>query len=406
MLRAALFISMLGAACAQTCTINSFPIQIVNGQAVCPSVPPPTSSYPSYADPATVLVVVQDNTGPETGTNGMNGGLYVAQHYMQARKIPAANLVHVATSNIELRNSGQGCKAGQDCDLTHGDSLHIAFNLYQSQVAAPIQAALAANPKSMYVVNTYGVPTHIFGPAPTYQWTSLDSTLAAIQTGSNVIAQINTFSGSIKHIDQAVTKTLIVTRLDGPTAVIAAGLVDKALAGEAGIKGNHYYDWQGLDNSQNDSSMSHAYKICQGLMPVQNCVLNNQQQPPAGSGHMIQSAPNTAFAWGWYDLSAGNAAAYTFVPGAVAAQLNSNSANCVRNPACNGDYTSKFLAQGVTATWGAATEPYGSYALGDILFYGLWTNGFTFGEAAYSAAPTLNWMMIFVGDPLYRPTLK
>jgi len=59
---------------------------------------------------------------------------------------------------------------------------------------------------------------------------------------------------------------------------------------------------------------------------------------------------------------------------------------------------------GITATWGAVSEPFAQhYARGDNLLSHLW-RGYTFGEAAYISAPVLNWMMVFVGDPLYRPS--
>jgi uncharacterized protein (TIGR03790 family) len=123
------------------------------------------------------------------------------------------------------------------------------------------------------------------------------------------------------------------------------------------------------------------------------------------TGTQFTAAPNTAWAWGGYDLAANNATSYSFVPGAVATQMNSNSANCIRS-FCSGGYVARFLAQGVTATWGAVWEPFTSgYALGDTLLAKLWS-GYTFGEAAYIANPLLNWMMIFIGDPLYLPLLK
>jgi uncharacterized protein (TIGR03790 family) len=107
--------------------------------------------------------------------------------------------------------------------------------------------------------------------------------------------------------------------------------------------------------------------------------------------------------WGWYALDAANASAYTFVPGAVGAQLTSNTAYTVRRPT-PGAYVDLWLVAGITATWGAVSEPFAQYyARGDNLLSHLW-RGYTFGEAAYISSPVLNWMMVFVGDPLYRPS--
>ena len=44
------------------------------------------------------------------------------------------------------------------------------------------------------------------------------------------------------------------------------------------------------------------------------------------------------------------------------------------------------------------------YALADVLFAAMFA-GRNFAEAAYQATPQLNWMMIFIGDPLYAPEM-
>ena len=372
---------------------------------------------PSFADPASVLVIVQDNSGPETGTGGKNASRYVADYYMRRRGIPAGNVVHVAT-HID------GCSGpgGLTCDLTHSDSINIRDSDYQSQILAPILAKLNANNGALrsrikYIVPVYGVPVTVWTVlgVPGLDPLSLDGKLSTILLASTPAPRMaaNPYYStdpvsSPPHIDVSTSGVLLVSRLDGPSAVMAAALVDKAIAGEtAGVKGTGYFDYQGLGAASNggkDTSMLNAYNLCAALTPVQTCVLNNQQPPPTGTGHMITSAPNTAWAWGWYDLGATNASAYTFATGAVGAQLTSNSANCIRRP-CSGGYVAAWLAAGITATWGAVSEPYSTaYALGDNLLSHLW-RGYTFGESAYISSPVLNWMMVFVGDPLYRPKL-
>lgn len=62
-----------------------------------------------------------------------------------------------------------------------------------------------------------------------------------------------------------------------------------------------------------------------------------------------------------------------------------------------------FLRQGFTATWGATGEPYTwGYATGDSFFGHFW-RGYNFAESAYLANSFNNWMMTFIGDPLYSP---
>ena len=62
-----------------------------------------------------------------------------------------------------------------------------------------------------------------------------------------------------------------------------------------------------------------------------------------------------------------------------------------------------MLEEGVTATWGAVTEPFANfYAAGGNVFDHLWS-GYNFGESFYIAQNTVNWVMTAVGDPLYAP---
>jgi len=378
-----------------------------------------TEGQATYADPASVLVLVQDNTGPEDGTGTQNASQYVADYYMQRRGIPAGNIVHTSTY-IENGGGGSCVPGGLNCQIQHGSSTSISNALYQSQIAAPVLAKLNENDGALrgqikYIVPVYGVPADIidFGASPT-AFISLDSVLAGILLPARGTLATNPYynadpASSPPHIDASTSGILLVSRLDGRSAVLAAGLVDNAIAGETdGVQGVGYFDWQGQGTATNqingypfqpDFSMLNAYTSCANLDPAQTCKLNNQ----ITAGGMISTAPNAAWAWGWYDLGASNASAYTFVPGAVGAQLNSNSANCIRRP-CSGAYVDLWLAQGITATWGATNEPYANYyALGDNLLSHLW-RGYTFGESAYISSPVLNWMMVFVGDPLYRPS--
>jgi uncharacterized protein (TIGR03790 family) len=366
----------------------------------------------TFADPASVLVIVQDNTGPEAGTGKQNASQYVAKYYMQRRGIPARNLVHISTHIDSC--GGPGCPNG---NIPHSDSTNIPVTLYQTQIAAPVLAALNANNGALrktikYIVPVYGVPVTIKGMSSA-DTISLDSALAGLLLPPQGQMAANPYynpdpASSPSHIDVSDSAILLVSRLDGRTAALSAGLVDKAIAGETtGVQGIGYFDWQGQGTAANqtgypfpqDFSVLNAYTLCTAVVPAQTCILNNQ----GTAGGMISSAPNTAWAWGWYDLGASNASAYTFVPGAVGAQLTSNTASCIRR-ACSGAYVDLWLAAGITATWGAVNEPFAStYALGDNLLGHLW-RGYTFGESAYISSPALNWMMVFVGDPLYRPS--
>src|SRR5665811_2531917 len=70
-----------------------------------------------------------------------------------------------------------------------------------------------------------------------------------------------------------------------------------------------------------------------------------------------------------------------------------------------GNWVPRMLEQGVTATWGAVTEPYATfYAPGGNVFDHLWA-GYNFGDSFYIAQNAVRWVMVAVGDPLYSPRL-
>ncbi len=53
------------------------------------------STTVSGDDPATVLIMVNDATPPEAGTNGIGASIWVGQHYAAARGIPTSNIFHM-----------------------------------------------------------------------------------------------------------------------------------------------------------------------------------------------------------------------------------------------------------------------------------------------------------------------
>jgi hypothetical protein len=64
-----------------------------------------------------------------------------------------------------------------------------------------------------------------------------------------------------------------------------------------------------------------------------------------------------------------------------------------------------MLEEGITATWGAVSEPYATfYAPGGNVFDHLWA-GYNFGESFFIAENAARWVMVAVGDPLYAPAM-
>jgi uncharacterized protein (TIGR03790 family) len=196
---------------------------------------------------------------------------------------------------------------------------------------------------------------------------------------------------------------LMVARLDGPSAAIARGLVDKALAAETnGLWGRAYFDLRNISDpgyKAGDEWIRGAAEICRHLGFETVVDENPGTFPPDFPMSQI------AFYSGWYDDNVSGPFTrpnVEFMPGAFAYHLHSYSAHNLRSATFN--WVGPLLAKGATLTMGSVAEPYLGGTPNIAVFTGRFIFlGFTFGEAAYAAQPALSWQTTVVGDPLYRP---
>jgi uncharacterized protein (TIGR03790 family) len=356
----------------------------------------------THPEAANVLILVNEAVPPQAGTGSKGASVFIGEYYAQQRGVPVSQILRL---NIPL--------ACCESDPTHWDSWNTDWQKFDSTIRQPLKKFLADNKLANqinYIVPVYGIPLRTWNSTHTVEGLSIDSFLAAINAGS-----INQFLPNPYYVqwNQAKPhirtfqnpggwKMYIVIRLDGPTVKVALGLVDKAIRAEAALKitdGIAYFDYRhitaGDANYSADQTVVNASNLALGL--GYRTVFNDQLV----SGDMIHKAPNALWAWGWYSgpfVWDG----YEFAEGAVGAQLTSYTANSIRTM-LPGTWVPLWLNAGITATWGATTEPYTfGYANGDNLFNKFWL-GYNFGESAYQATPYLNHAMVFVGDPLYAP---
>lgn len=199
---------------------------------------------------------------------------------------------------------------------------------------------------------------------------------------------------------------LIVARLDGPSAAVARGLVDKALQAESqGLWGRAYFDLRNLSDPAyklGDQWIGGASEICRHL--GFETVVDEKPETFPANFPMSQ----IAVYMGWYaENVCGPFAQPTveFMPGAFAYHLHSYSAADIRS--ATSYWVGPLLAKGATATMGCVWEPYLSGTPDVAVFASRWLyEGFTFGEAASACQMVLSWMTTVVGDPLYRPFAK
>jgi uncharacterized protein (TIGR03790 family) len=374
------------------------------------------------AGPGDEVVVVYNKRVPESKG--------VAEHYAERRQVPANQIfgfdltTNEVMSRAEYRDKLEKplAKALEDKKLWHigSEILHGTNGAKEKIIWKVVQS------KIRYAVLCYGVPVRINSDAGIKEavadtmipelrrnGAAVDSELALLPRAEQNypltgVVKNDFFTLTNAALFQPTNGLLMVTRLDGPSADIARGLVDKAMEAESnGLCGNAYFDLRGVATNSpyrtGDDWILGAGKICQYYGGYQTLMDTNPTTFPAD-----YTMSQIAFYCGWYDEHASGPFAQPtveFMPGAFAYHLHSFSATTIRSTTQR--WVGPLLAKGATATMGCVDEPYLSGTPDVSIFAGRWiAMGFTYGEAAYACQQALSWQTTIIGDPLYRPFAK
>jgi uncharacterized protein (TIGR03790 family) len=352
----------------------------------------------------------------------------VAEHYAQARQVPAKQLFGFALSTNEVMTRADFTDFLQKplAERLENAGLwkfgEIAIRNTNGMVEST--EVRVVNSKIRYALLCYGVPLKIesvarldepaaklMGEELRRNEASVDSELAwlpLIQMKVPLTGPLpNPLYGCTNHAAPHCTNgVLLVSRLDGPTPEIAKSLVDKAIAAETtGLWGRAYLDARGLPTNSNyhlgDQWLTASAEVCRQLGFETELDTNEATLPAAfPMSHIAVYA-------GWY---AGDVCGpftqmkMDFMSGAFAYHLHSFSADTVRSATRN--WCGPLLAKGATCTMGCVYEPYLQFTPNIAHFLATLGSGWTFGEAALAAQPALSWQTTIIGDPLYQPFKK
>lgn len=350
----------------------------------------------------------------------------VAEHYAQVRDVPKNQIYGFALtpneemSRAEFRDSLQLplAKKLESDDLWTLATIH--YPATNNQPARSIRKVVAS--KIRYVVLCYGVPLKIAPDADLHEAVAekmqpelrrneaaVDSELTWLPllkmefpvTGPFPNWLYGATNAALFHPTNGI---LLVTRLDGPSADIARGLVDKAMQAERdGLWGRAYFDARGLEKSDTNYYLGDAWIL--GAAEISRrlgfeTIIDDKPELFPASFPMSQ----IAIYCGWYTGDVFGPLAQPkveFMPGAFAYHLYSFSAATLRSATQN--WCGPLLAKGATITMGCVYEPYLTGTPNVAAFMQLFGSGLTFGEAAWAAQPALSWQTTVIGDPLYRP---
>ena len=367
--------------------------------------------------PGDEVVVVYNTRLPESKG--------VADYYAQRRQVPASHIIGFALSTNE-DVSRREFRDTLQRPLAEALEARKLWRIAPCSAPATTNHPARVEPKVVesrirYAVLCYGVPLRIAAdpelkeegaqnlrPELQRNEAAVDSELALLP----LLKQNLPLAGPLRNSVYTTTNlamlhptngVLLVTRLDGPTAAIARGLVDKALEAETnGLWGRAYFDLRNTTEpglKQGDDWIRGASEICRHL-GFETVVDENPSTFPIGF-----PMSQIAIYIGWYDSDVSGPftePTVEFMPGAFAYHLHSTSAASLRTT--NQYWVGPLLAKGAAISMGCVYEPY----LGGTPDMAVFTArlvffGFTFGQAAYAAQPVLSWQTTVVGDPLYRP---
>ena len=204
----------------------------------------------------------------------------------------------------------------------------------------------------------------------------------------------------------------MVSRIDGADADAAKALVARTqladTAAKAGkLAGKVYVDGnKGLPHPTSDDYGSYESGEW-NIIGTENVFTKLAKYPVVadyndaefGTAPAPLTCPDALYYAGWYSFGHYNDA-FTWVTGAIGGHLDSCSACDIRGTT---DWAAMALRKGITATFGAVNEPYVAGLPEYDQFFLALTQGASYGEAGVESTTLESWMIVFIGDPLYRP---
>jgi uncharacterized protein (TIGR03790 family) len=344
----------------------------------------------------------------------------VAEHYAKRRGVPSRQVIGLELPEreaIDRKTYLEGLENPLFKELQTRNLLTFESGSIGSAESRPVPTDAAIR----YLVLCYGVPVKIQEDDSLSEAAAKDLRKELQRNSAAVDSELAgvfqrrpdaAFTGPLHNpLYQATNAAdmhptnglMLVTRLDGPDAGTARGLVDKAIEAETnGLWGRAYFDLRGISKGNykvGDSWIRQAAEVARAV--GFETELDENQKTFEGGFPMSQIALYA----GWYTPNISgplSASEVEFMPGAFAYHLHSFSAGRLRTR--DQRWVGPLLDRGVTATMGSVYEPYllGTPNVGIFMsrFLG---RQFRFAEAAYAAQSSLSWQTTVVGDPLYQP---
>ncbi len=331
----------------------------------------------------------------------------VADAYLAARGIPRS----------------QKCALRLTWHEPYDGTVAVPVRDWERKVRDPVRKCLeaAGRDRILYIVLTHGTP-YKFSDIRRRHGVSIDQRLADIweeaagdaRRASNPYfahslsarGQYAPFVSLLDYRSRLGAKTIYsVWRLDAPSPALALGLIQRAAEAEKnGLSGQACFDRRfGPIKDVNDSRYGSGdwdiYRAAQMARDAGISVLEDAHEQEFGTPPAPERCDNAILYSGWYSLDHYNDA-FTWNTGAIGFHLDSASA---ADPRGGPNWAANAVKKGITITAGAITEP-DLFGLPhpDGVFRNL-IEGANVGDAFLRNTRWLRWMILYIGDPLYRP---
>jgi uncharacterized protein (TIGR03790 family) len=340
--------------------------------------------------PANVLIVVNDNSSLSRE---------IGEYYARHRKIPAANVCRIRTSQKE--------------SIARGD--------YNREIAAPIANCLRQNKLAesvLYIVTTAGVPLRVSGTtgdATTTDNASVDSELTLLYADMHS-GRMHALPGSLPSpfFGRRDAKFLhpqfpmyLVTRLAAYDFDGVKGMIDRSLIAQN--RGKFVIDLRATGDPEGDIWLRNAA----GQLPKERTVFDESTKVIYDQTDVIGYA-----GWGSNDPNRHKRfLGFHWLPGAIMTEFVSTNARTFARPPDNWNIsdwkseklwfvgspqtmTADYILEGVTGASGHTDEPYLAMTPRPEILLPAYYSGRNLAESYYLAIRALSWQNVVIGDPL------
>lgn len=332
----------------------------------------------------------------------------VAEYYLAKRNIPPQNVCRIKTWS-----------------LTNDGLSSISWRDYPSMIERPIRKCLLkiGPDKILYIVFSYDTPYKLTD-VPKGAGVAVDQYVADVWEDMQPSPTDNPYYARIQsklsvyppfqsladyRAAPGGIRVYSVWRLDAATAALARGLVDKAIAaeqtgaaGQACIDRRFGNDIEKLPDTMYDAGDWDLFRAGEFLRQAGIPVTEDTDGAEFGTPPAPARCDNAIFYAGWYSLNHYNDA-FSWNTGAIGIHLDSGSA---ADPRGGTNWSANALKRGITVTSGALNEPFlPGLPHPDGIVHDLLA-GSNVGDAFLRNTAELKWMIINIGDPLYRPKFR